>query len=159
MHQQSFHCVAHGRALNFCVVANLHCHFHISRSINKSMAHTCTGFDNRNSCVHNYSFNETSAATGNNHVYQTIHMYQIGNSLSIAGVYKLYTAFGNTNRFCCFRKNVSNSDVRLHRFTATFQNNSVTGFKAQTYSISSNIGASFVNDANNPQGYAHFSNA
>ena len=159
MHKQSFHSVAHGRTLNFCIVANLHCHFHISGSINKSMAHACASFNNGNSCVHYYSFNQACTAAGNNYVYQTVHMNQIGNSLSVASIYKLHTTFRNASSFCCFGKNVSNGDIGLHRFAATFQNYSITGFKAQTYSICSNIGTSFVNDTNNAQGYTHFSNA
>ena len=158
MHQQCFHCIAYGRTLHLGIEGNFHSHLHVGILVNIGMAYARTCFDNRHAGITHHRLNQPGTAARNNHVHQAVHMDQILHSLSVTGVNKLNRARRNTCPLRSLRQNSSHSFIGLHRLTAALKDNSIAGLQAQACGIRRNVGTCLVNNTDNAQGNANFSN-
>ena len=85
-------------------------------------------------------------------------MNQILHCLTVTGVDELNRTLRHTGSCRCLTQNPGHRLIGLHGLAATLEHHGVAGFQAQARRVSGHIGARFVDDADNPQGHAHFCN-
>ena len=76
MDQYRLTSIAHTYPLSLGIHNNICCHLQIGSFVHINMAVTCTGLDHRDCTILNYCFDQSSAASGDQHIHILIHFHK-----------------------------------------------------------------------------------
>ena len=157
MYKNRFAGIADTYSLSLGIHDNICRHLQISGFIHIYMTVTCTCLNNRNRTLFYHSFDQSSAAPWDKYIHILIHFHKfcccfsgcIGNQLDCILLHIIF--------FQSFSDAVYNRFIGMDRITSAFQDNHITGLKAQSKCICGYVWSCFINNPNNAKRYSFLS--
>ncbi len=155
MHQQRLHCVAHTVAMGLGIQGDIESLVLIRLVIDIDVTNTVEVFDHGDASVFADTLNQPFAATRYNDIHKLGHGNQLTDGIAIGGFNNLYRCFRQARRRHTLADAFGNRLIGAKCLAAAAQNCGVTRFQAQACCINRHIRAGLINNADDPERYAH----
>ncbi len=152
VHQQGFHGVTDSGTLDLGIQADRFGHLQICGRIHISVADPFIMLDDRYFRILDDKADQAFTTPRNNQVDIINLLQQFGNRLAFAARHDLERGSRQIQVAQGLLQNVADGAVGMNSFRTTTQDHCISAFQAESGCIGSDIGARFVDDADNSQG-------
>ena len=154
MDQQRFGGVAGTGLFGFGIEENLFGHGQIGSGIDKDVANPVVMFDDGHPGEAHHGFDEAFAAARDDEVEILVHLRHVLHAFAVGKRHQLDAVGRQTGRFAPGLEGGCDGGVAMKSLAATPQDGGIAALEAEHRGVAGDIGAAFVDDADDPDGHA-----